>query len=456
VIVVTLATLVGASAARPTFDEAGGPAGGGVPCGGGSVRAVIAGKRACLKAGQRCKPKLSPVYQRYGFRCGGNARLARKPRVIPKPPVPKPPLPPQPREITLTVSGPPVTVFDWTTDKCEDIDIPDLPVRAFRDAAGNVQLLAAHYVNRRFIGSDLDHLTHPCAVVLGSAYNADPATYADHEWIAATYTPDGTTVYALIHDEYHGWEHPGQCTSGPGNEFNCWYNAITLAVSSNAGATYVDQPAPRLVASLPFKYVHDEGAEGVFTPSNIVRNPNDGYYYSLAYLNIRNTHFGRCLIRTNNLADPGSWRAWSGMQSFDFAFGDPYGPNPPSPTAPCEPVPSFDPLDLQPDSLLYSTVARQWILVGQALEGAYFTLSSDLITWSPPQLFMPKQVTWNYKCGDPDPIAYPTLIDPTSTSRNFETVGETAYLYFTQFHYSNCRMTLDRDLVRVAIDIRPR
>jgi hypothetical protein len=50
--------------------------------------------------------------------------------------------------------------------------------------------------------------------------------------------------------------------------------------------------------------------------------------------------------------------------------------------------------------------------------------------------------------------AFPSVIDPGSTSRNFETVGKTAYLYYTQFHYTNCQQTLDRDLVRVPIAIR--
>ena len=50
-------------------------------------------------------------------------------------------------------NGPPQTVFSWAKDRCEDLDIPDLPARAFRDAQGRVQLIAAHYINRRFIGT---------------------------------------------------------------------------------------------------------------------------------------------------------------------------------------------------------------------------------------------------------------------------------------------------------------
>jgi hypothetical protein len=84
-----------------------------------------------------------------------------------------------------------------------------------------------------------------------------------------------------------------------------------------------------------------------------------------------------------------------------------------------------------------------------------FTLSPNLIDWTPPKLFYAAQVNWNYKCGDPAPIEYPSLIDPASTSRNFDTIGNTAYLYFTQFHPNGCSLDLDRDLVRVAVSIQP-
>jgi hypothetical protein len=58
----------------------------------------------------------------------------------------------------------------------------------------------------------------------------------------------------------------------------------------------------------------------------------------------------------------------------------------------------------------------------------------------------------NYRCGDPDPVYYGSLLDPDSSSPNFETSGRHAYLYFTRFHYKACRQTLDRDLLRVPIE----
>jgi hypothetical protein len=357
--------------------------------------------------------------------------------------------------VRVNVTGPSQVVFNWTTDRCEDLDIPDLPARAFRSADGRVQLISAHFINRRFVGSDLDHLLHPCSVVLGSDFNPDPAAFDDHEWIAATYTPDGNTIYALVHDEYHGWEHAGECATVT-YDVKCWYNAVTLAVSTDGGASYVDVLPPRLVASVPYRYVPGDGPTGIFTPSNIVHNERDGYYYALVYVNLRDSYIGNCLIRTKNLRSPGSWRAWSGGSAFALTFVDPYGFNPVPSEHLCVPVSRPQPGDLQPNSLTYSTEARQWLLVGQAVGGAYFSLSPDLIHWTPPKLFFEAQITWNYKCGDPDPIAYPSVIDPQSTSRNFQTVGKTAYLYFTQFHYTDCQQTLDRDLVRVPIQISPR
>ena len=209
------------------------------------------------------------------------------------------------------------------------------------------------------------------------------------------------------------------------------------------------------MASIPYAYVPDTGPVGVFTPSNIVRNERDGFFYALVYRNIRNQTIGNCLIRTRDLGDPSSWRAWSGGSSFATSFVDPYGSNPNPIARLCAPVSRADPQDLQPNSLTWNTEARQWLLVGQAVDGAYFSLSPDLITWTRPQRFFEAQTTWDYSCGRPDPFAYPSLIDPTSPSRNFETSGATAYVYFTQFHYANCQQGLDRDLVRVPIAIRP-
>jgi hypothetical protein len=65
---------------------------------------------------------------------------------------------------------------------------------------------------------------------------------------------------------------------------------------------------------------------------------------------------------------------------------------------------------------------------------------------------MQTESCYTYECGDPDPVAYPSLLDPESKARNFETTGKRAYLCFTRSNYRFCSETLDRDLVRVPIE----
>ena len=85
--------------------------------------------------------------------------------------------------------------------------------------------------------------------------------------------------------------------------------------------------------------------------------------------------------------------------------------------------------------------------------GIYYSISENLVDWTPRRLLREAPTTATYRCGGPKPIAYPSLIDPRSRSRSFETTGDRAYLYFTRFNYRRCEQTLDRDLVRVPVTV---
>ncbi len=50
-------------------------------------------------------------------------------------------------------------------------------------------------------------------------------------------------------------------------------------------------------------------------------------------------------------------------------------------------------------------------------------------------------------------VAYPSLLDPTSPSRTFATTDRRPYLYFTLFNHAGCKLGLDRDLVRVPVEL---
>ena len=69
--------------------------------------------------------------------------------------------------------------------------------------------------------------------------------------------------------------------------------------------------------------------------------------------------------------------------------------------------------------------------------GFYYFTSDDLVNWSPAKLLMNGELPWTYSCGDgPEQIRDPSLLDNDSKSRNFDTVGQRPFLYFTRFHMS--------------------
>jgi hypothetical protein len=366
-------------------------------------------------------------------------------------------------EPTVRQVGPDMPVFDWSAQKCEDNDITDESARAFRDDSGKVQLITTHFVNYRFIGDSLDTLTHPCTKIMSSTNSADHSLYNGREWIASPWTPDGRNVYALVHNEYQGHLFTAGDCIRPGEtqaeRWLCWYNAVTSAYSTNSGATYTQPPAPgHLVATIPYQYERD-GPNGYFFPSNVVR-AGDGYLYAMFRAEDKGAQqLGTCLMRTRDASDPTSWRAWSGS-GFIVSFQNPYtGAIDPAQHV-CAPI-DFTSIGTMSESLTYNTYFGKWMLVGASVgspqhglpPGFYYALSENLIDWDDYRLLMEAEITWSRDCVNPPyPIRDPSVLDPDSTARNFETVGQTAYLFYTEHHNSGCNGTLDRDLRRIPIE----
>jgi hypothetical protein len=374
----------------------------------------------------------------------------------------------------IQVLGPEQTVFDWTTQSCNGYYAADSPARAWRDSANQVHLTISSDESVAMVGSSLNTVAVDCAhTLLPSDFNADPSTYDDHEWLHSPYTVDGTKVYALIHDEYHGWEHPGECsTQGvpprpklftlPVGGYNpaCWYNAITLATSTDGGYTFTHAAPPaHLVASVPYTYSESTAPYGYFSPSNIIRK-SDGYFYVMFQAEAYQAQqVGVCAARTKNLANPASWRAWDGT-GYNVQFIDPYTNPAPPESHVCTPV-DFPNIEKMVQGLTYNTFFGKYLLIGatglydpvrqQIVYGVYYSTSSDLINWSLRELVMEAVLPWTYQCGDDNPILYPVVLNPSSTDRNFGTTGQKVNLYFTRFNYVNCVGGNDRDLIRIPI-----
>ncbi|TFD82417.1 hypothetical protein [Cryobacterium psychrophilum] len=307
-------------------------------------------------------------------------------------------------------------MFDWTTDACEPTNIPDLATRAFRDSTGKVQLLLSHATGHRMTGPDLDHLTIDCTPIWTSALNADPGQYQDQTWIAAPYTEDGKTIYAIAHHEYQGHTHPGQCPSA--DYFNCLVTSLTLYVSKNGGDSYapaLDPPA-NYVAGMPEPYSPDDGPNGLRSPTNIVKGPDGALYMFASAMRFGSQKQAMCLLRTEDISDPRAWRWWN-RSGFVGEFSDPE-------------IASGGPL---------------------CREVAYLQIGAQLTTWSQRRLITEMPLPWTVPdAGSSLSVLYPSLLDPESTDRNFTTTGTTAYLYYTRNNAGHA--SLDRDLVRVPVE----
>jgi len=388
------------------------------------------------------------------------------PRPTPTPtPTPEPsPTPPPNSAPVGKILGPEELVFDCTIDRCEEEDIPDLPARAFRDADGKVQLISTHFIGRRMIGDTLDSVKHDCNIIMNSDKDPDPSKFNDKEWLASPYTLDGKTIYALIHNEYWGNLHPGQCPSGEYEK--CVNTSITLAISTDKGRTYSHATAPdHLVATQPYPYEPDTGASEISCPSNIIYNPKDSYYYVMFYMVRKNRRdAGTGIMRTKTLDDPKSWRCWDGSD-FTVQFINPYQ-NPDADPAEhtCQPVSQREILYMH-SGLTFNTYFNKFILVGhtatgytmedRGVPGIYYSLSDDLIHWTPRRLIMAIQFPpWVLQPvgGSPEGapcLTYVSLIDAEDTSRNFEITGQRPYLYCVRI---NPTPPHERQLVRIPIE----
>jgi hypothetical protein len=368
--------------------------------------------------------------------------------------------------VSVTV-GPKEVVFDWTTDRCEDLDLPDNDAHFVRADNGELVLFSGngptYYLSR---GPDFDALERVCdPPALVSADLPTPESYENWEWFWAPYRV-GESWHVLIHNEFHDAVAP-TCDVGnpaPGNP--CWYNSITYAVSTDGAHSFVKpSPPAHVVAPAPVVWEPplasppSTAMEGYFGPSNIVHAP-DGYYYSMIRSFVLKLPYvgGFCPIRTDTLGDPQSWRAWDGI-AFGLKMESPYVTG--------EPVPGcrYVWTDLNDPwlTLTYNTYLQRYMLVGQNTDydtgvcrsGFYFSLSTDLIHWSDRQLIT-STIT---DCNDPSPehlepvwVIYPSIIDHQDTTTNFERPGRTPYFYYTRLNGGlQDPWNLDRDLVRVPL-----
>jgi hypothetical protein len=239
-----------------------------------------------------------------------------------------------------------------------------------------------------------------------------------------------------------------------------------MALSNDGGRSFHQKPPPRhYVAGLPYPYTGTAGRPtGYFNPSNVIEK--GGYYYAFFWAeDFRAQRRGVCLMRTRDLADRSSWRAWDGT-TFSIAFIDPGTGESRDPQhhvcAPVAPgsLPGFvaSVVKHRPSGLYLALMAtvRSSRTGGEQVAGIYAATSPDLLVWSTPILVAALPMQFRYACSDGAAFFYPSLLDPDSPSRNFEDTDDRADLYLTKIYLDECRLAARRDLVRMPVTIMVR
>ena len=353
--------------------------------------------------------------------------------------------------VTFTQILPRQTFYSYDANPCPEKYFPDGPIRAFRRADGNFVVDNNENDDFQLVGSTPFDLRVSCPSILSSAQYG--SLVRGQTGIEATYTEDGQTIYALAGQDLSALTEAIGCVDqGTGN---CWQGDVEALVSTDMGNDFsFTSSGNGDVAALTHTLTTNQpSTEGYNGTSNIIKR-SDGFYYLLtSVVDAYAAQSRTCLIRTNNLADPGSWRGYDGS-GFNAVL-QPTG-NGPSPI-PCANVgngnlPAVSSLSFIPRKGIYIAVFQGALqLAGDSapVSGAYYSTSVDLLNWTQIQRLMALP---HFPGVDSltESDNYPVLIDPFSQTRNFETIdSETPVLVYALEHLIDGRGRLDRDLVAV-------
>lgn len=344
---------------------------------------------------------------------------------------------------------PDVTVFRWTTDRCDDEDIPDVALRVLSLGQGRNEILSSNSNNRfrRFDTTALKAMPN-CVGSLSAHRQADPQAYDDYSWIAALSSMDGgRTVHALIHHEFHGNDHAGKCRYT--RYAQCWYNTITYARSDDFARTFAQTKPPAVVAAPPFTQDKEQGRRvGFFNPSNIIFYR--GYWWTFIYTSgWTGQAFGSCLFRSLDIADPTSWLAYDG-KDFTAAFPDPYREEPKASVS-CQPLfeQSIGSISQVADGKFVSTYIKRERRKDETGNDFNVVLSwsNDLLHWSEPQPLVRIDDISSTDCSRAARYAFPSLVSIDNGAIGQEQLKGHIFLSMVRFNIHHCEVSLDRDLV---------
>ncbi|WP_454618240.1 hypothetical protein [Bradyrhizobium cenepequi] len=351
---------------------------------------------------------------------------------------------------TIRPAGPEQVVYQWSTQRCSDDFIPDSPARAFRRRDNSIALIAAHYNNQFLVGSSFADLKPDCLVSSFGSESKDAAAFDTRYWIQA-FVPSNENVIALASHEFSGYRHH-QCMVNSAKPASCWFSSILALVPEGQSLhfNFPRDPKAKSVAIPPRGYDPNRGKRyGFFTTSNVVVKDGFAYVFIWAELDSKPRN---CLFRAPLDNVLGNWISYrNGSFSQPFMGRD----DETNETIDCD---AISPGNILGQIRSVVSVGNAWVAVFMrrtaSLEttGIYYSSSTDLIHWSSPRQLLKVQ-PWSGGTGCGTFYEYPSLIDHNSTSRLFDSANGHLYLYLTRANWTDCSGGLNRDLVRVPLQI---
>ena len=335
---------------------------------------------------------------------------------------------------------------------CKSKVTPDAPFRLFRSNFGDIYGIFSHIKNFRAKTNDGSSFEVDCNVIYSGSRNSDPYKFDDFRWLASFWRdPGDTKIYALVHNEYHGHRYPGRCKFE--SYLPCWANSIVLASAPDITEDFATtgDVDDYLIAAPQFPYDKYQGRNrGFFNPTNVVHSGRFMYFLAET-TGGGGQKSGVCLFRREIGTAPQNWTTYNQggfIDRMNYSEGES--------GKVCE---VLDNLQGPIMGLVRHASTGQYVAVfvryvsPQRSELAYST-SQDLIRWSESHVLLPRlPLMWSRDCSDSYRYGYPSIIDPSSSDRDFGTIGDKPYIYLTRFHVSGCKLNEQRDLVRFPMDI---
>lgn len=307
----------------------------------------------------------------------------------------------------------------------------DNTVRAFINNTGSIIYTGTDDQNRYALGDNLSDFRPQCDSLIQSDYESSPDKFNDAEYLMSTYSLDGSTVYGILHTEYHGWTHNncGCTTTDFSCRINCYEYSLNLAKSIDGGKTFNhDAPPTHNIVHTAVPYTPSTTPSGknygFSSVSNIIGG--DGYYYALltAYTRSSPSDYGICVMRTSDLSSPSSWRFWDGS-SYSLASTSQGGS-----LKRCTNVAGSGTALTSSMNMIYNDYLKSYLSIGNDWGGhstplnleSRFAMSDSLTSWTGPYLFARSDQTSYY--------AYGTLMQPGDPNRNFEVTGRSPWFYY--------------------------